>query len=170
MVPAAHSFAAIAPAPYTLVSVVKSADEIKVGREQVAGVCAHCGSHLINLATFRGSDGTEFVVGLDCAKLAGESVSKHAAAMKTAVALAGALDAFRPFARAVFCGVYMDVRTKDAVAPIMKSFVKLGLVVSKKLTGRTRYFFTPTGVKLLKPSRPDLKAYNPETMRPIEEV
>jgi hypothetical protein len=165
-VSATHSFAALAPAPYRLVSVVKSAREVKAGREPVVGTCAHCGSHLTNVATFRGTDGTEFTVGLDCAKLAGESIAQHEAMAKTEVALAGALDAFRPHARAVFVGVYMDVRTKDAAAPIMKSFVKLGFVVGVKRAGGARYFFTPAGVELLSPARPDLKVINPETMRP----
>jgi hypothetical protein len=166
MTDSTHSFVAIAPAPYTLMSVVKTAAELKAGREAVVGICAHCGSHLTNVATFRAADGTEFAVGLDCAKLAGESIVKHNAAAKITIALGEALAAFRPFARAVFVGCYMDVRPKDAGASLMKSFVKLGLVVAVKRTGGTRYFFTPAGVELLAPACPGLKAIDPATMRP----
>lgn len=157
-----HSFAPIAPAPYALVSVVKSATEVKQGRPQVSGICAHCGSHLINVATFRAADGTIFTVGVDCAKLAGESVTAHAATAKVTAQLDGALAAFRPIARAVFVGCYMDVRSKDVGAATMKSFVKLGLVVSTKhMSGCTRYYFTTLGVELLSPARADLKVIEP---------
>ena len=73
-----HPFSAIAPEPYTLVSVVKPAD----GPKQ--GTCAHCDRPIGNVVTLRGSDGTEFTVGLDCAKSAGESVSRHNAARQHA--------------------------------------------------------------------------------------
>lgn len=162
-----HAFAALAPAPYVLVSVVKSADEVKAGREQVSGVCAHCGSHLINLATFRGADGVEFVVGLDCAKHAGESVAKHATAAKEAAALAEAPELFRPFARDVFAGVYVDARGNHPRNKAMKALAKLGLVAGVKTnSGAIRYCFTPAGVTALSAVHPGLRAFNPETMQP----